>query len=159
MQLKVWTLQDQTVNFGLYWNTLSKSPRFSLYFVVTETAQPEIFLNDITFNDVLDETSQNKSGANSYDQITPSLIKASAPYVINSVLYIFSCIINASQFPKGWKNIHVHPHYKNGSKMEIKNYRLNAVLCAISIVFEKIVYKPIKKTVERKLCTAQHDFP
>ena len=50
--------------------------------VVPETAQPEIFLDDITFNakDVLDEISQIKSGANSYDQITPSLLKASARF-------------------------------------------------------------------------------
>ena len=48
--------------------------------VVPETAQPEIFLDDITFNakDVLDKISQTKSRANSYDQITPSLLKASA---------------------------------------------------------------------------------
>ena len=32
------------------------------------------------------------------------------------------------------------------------------MLCAISIVFERIVYKQIKKTVERKLRTAQHGF-
>ena len=81
-----------------------------------ETAQPDIFLDDITFNakDVLEEMSQIKSGANSYDQITPSLLKVSAPYVIDSILYIFSCIINAYQCPKVWKNIHVGPHYKNG---------------------------------------------
>ena len=37
--------------------------------VVPETAQPGIFLDDITFNakDVLDEISQKKSGGNSYD--------------------------------------------------------------------------------------------
>ena len=128
--------------------------------VVPETAQPEIFLDDITFNakSVLDEISQTKCGANSYDQITPSLLKASAPYVINSILYIFSCIINACQFPKVWKNTHVRPHHKNDSKMEIKNYIPIAMLCAISIVFERIVYKQIKKTFERKLCTAQHGF-
>ena len=107
---------------------------------------------------MLDEISQIKSGANNYDQITPSLPKASAPYVINSILYIFSCIINACQFPKVWKNIHVRPHHKNGSKTEIKNYRPIVMLCAISIVFERIVYKQIKKTSERKLCTAQHGF-
>ena len=120
-----------------------------------ETAQPEIFLDDITFNakDVLDEISQIKSGANSDDQITPSLLKASAPYIINSILYIFSCIISACQFLKVWKNIHVCPHHKNGSKTEIKNYRPTAMLCSISIVFESIVYKQIKKTFERKLCS------
>ena len=125
-----------------------------------ETGQPEIFLDDITFNakDVLDEISQIESGVNSYDQITPSLLKASAPYVINSILYIFSCIINACQFPKVWKNIHVRPHHKNGSKTEIKNYRPIAMLCAISIVFERKVYKQIEKTFERKLCTAQHGY-
>ena len=124
--------------------------------VVPETAQPEIFLDDITFNakNLLDKISQIKSGANTYDQITPSLLKASALYVIISILYIFSCIINACLFHKAWKNIHVSPHHKNGSK----NYRLIAMLCAISIVFERIVYKQIKKTFERKLCTAQHGF-
>ena len=128
--------------------------------VVPEAAQPEIFLDDITFNakDVLDEISQIKSGANSYDQITPSLLKASAPYVINIILYIFSCIFNACQFPKVWKIIHVRPHHKNGSKNEIKNYRPIPIICAFSIVFERIIYKQIKKTFERKLCTAQHSF-
>ena len=128
--------------------------------IVPETAQPEIFLDDITFNakDVLDKISQSKSGANSYHQITPSLLEASAPYVINSILYIFSCIINVCQIPIVWKNIHVRPRHKNGSKTEIKNYRSIAMLCAISIVFGKIVYKQIKKTFERKLCTAQHGF-
>ena len=120
----------------------------------------EIFLDDITFNakDMLDEISKIKSGANSYDQITPSLLKAPAPYVMKSILYIFSCIINACHFPKVWKNIHLRPHHKNGSKTEIKNYRPNARLCATSIVFERIVYKQIKKTFERKLCTAQYGF-
>ena len=32
------------------------------------------------------------------------------------------------------------------------------MLYAISIVFERIVYKQIKKTFERKLCTAPHGF-
>ena len=125
-----------------------------------ETAQPEIFLDDITINakDVLEKTSQIKSGANSYDQITPSLLKASAPYVIKSILYLYSCITNACQFPKVWKNIQVRPDHKNGSKMEIKNCRPIAMLCAIPIVFERIVYKLIKKTVERKLCSAQNGF-
>ena len=128
--------------------------------VLPQTAQPEIFLDDITLNEknMPDETSQIKSGANSYDQLTPSLLKASAPYVINNILYIFSCIINACQFPKVRKNIHVRPHHKNGSKTEIKNYRAIAMLCAISIVFDRIVYKQIKKKFERKLCTAQQGF-
>ena len=32
------------------------------------------------------------------------------------------------------------------------------MLCTISIVFERIVHKQIKKTFERKLCTAQNGF-
>ena len=124
-----------------------------------ETAQPEIFLDDIKLNakDLLEEILQIKSGANSYDQITPSLLKASAPYVINSILYIFSCIINACQFPQSLEK-HKFSHHKNGSNTEIKNYRPIAKLYATSIVFERIVCKQIKKTLERKLCTAQHGF-
>ena len=52
----------------------------------------------------------------------------------------------------------MRPHRKNDSETEIKNYRPIAMLCAISIAFERIVYKQIKKTFERKLCTAQHGF-
>ena len=62
------------------------------HIVVPETAQPEIFLDDITFNakDVLDEISQIKSGANFYDQITPSLPSASA-------------LLTLANFPKSGK--------------------------------------------------------
>ena len=90
-----------------------------------ETAQPEIFPDDIAFNAkfVLEDISQIKYGAKSYDQITQSLPKTSAPYVINSILFMFSCIINACQFLKVWKNVQVRPHHKNGSKMDITNYR------------------------------------
>ena len=42
--------------------------------------------------------------------------------------------------------------------MQIKNYRPNAMLSVFSLVFERIVYNQIKKTVERKLSAAQHGF-
>ena len=121
--------QQIAVSFNEHFSSVFIEDNFDI--VVPKTAQPEIFLDDITFNakDVLDEISQIKSVANSYDQIRPSLLKASAPYVISSVLYIFSCIINACQFPKVWKNIHVRPHHKNGSKTEIQKYRPIAKLC------------------------------
>ena len=143
--------------FNEYFSSIFIEDNFD---IVPATAQPEIFLDDITFSakDVLDEMLQIKSGANSYDQITPSLLKTSAPYVLNSILYIFSCIINACQFPIVWKNIHARPIHKNGSQTENKNYRPIATLCAVSIVFQRIVYKQIKKTFERKLCTARHVF-
>ena len=55
--------------------------------LVPETTQRDIFLDDLTFDarDVLEEFYQIKSVANSFDQITPSLIKASASYVMDSI--------------------------------------------------------------------------
>ena len=115
--------------------------------VVPETAQPENLPSDITFHAkvFLDNISQMKFGAKSCDHITTSLLKASAPYVKNSFLDIFSCIVNACQFPKFWKNVHFRPHHKNCSKVEIKNYRPIKMLWALSTIFEITVYKQIKK--------------
>ena len=42
--------------------------------------------------------------------------------------------------------------------LERKIYRPITMLCANSIVFELTLYKQIRKTIERKLCNAQHDF-
>ena len=105
-----------------------------------ETAKPEIFLEDITINakGVL-EISQIKYGANSYDQITPSLLKASAPYVVATLLTL-------ANFPKSGKTYTCVFITKNGSKTENKNYRPIAMFCAITKIFETPVYKQIKRS-------------
>ena len=60
------------------------------------------YFNNINFNVKAfeEKISQIKPGANSCDQITSSLLRASAPHVINDILYILGCIINGDQFPK-----------------------------------------------------------
>ena len=59
--------------------------------------------------------------------------------MLNHILFIFSCSINKRQFPDIWKKVHVRPHFKSGSKLDIKNYRSIAMLTFLYLVFEKYV--------------------
>ena len=51
--------------------------------------------------------------------------------------------------------MHVRPHFKRCSKLDIKNYRPIAMLSSLSLLFERTVYKQFS---QQKLCVEQHGF-
>ena len=56
------------------------------------------------------------------------------------------------------EKVHVRPHFKSGSKLDIKNYRPIAMITFLYLVFEKYVYKYIKQLIQKQLCNEQHGF-
>ena len=56
------------------------------------------------------------------------------------------------------EKVHVRPHFKSGSKLDIKNYRPIATLSSLSLLFERMVYKQFSIFLQQKLCVEQHGF-
>ena len=120
---------------------------------------PEIFLDDIQCKTVLsEEIKYIRSGANSFDGISHKFLKSASPYISNQLLFIFSCCVSKCGFPSLWKKLRVRPHFKRGSKLDIKNYRLIAMLSSLSLLFERMVYKQFSIFLQQKLCVEQHGF-
>ena len=102
--------------------------------VIPFNQSPEIFLDDIQFSKAL-------------------------PYISNQLfLFIFSCCVSKCEFPSLWKKVHVRPHFKSGSKLDIKNYRPIAMLSSLSLLFERMVCKQFPTFLQQKLCVEQHGF-
>jgi hypothetical protein len=67
-----------------------------------------------------------------YDEISIRILKASTPYVLSPLTYIFNKILSTGIFPDRLKFADVKPLYKKGDKTEFSNYRLISLLTSFS---------------------------
>ena len=126
--------------------------------VIPFNQSPEIFLDEIQFSKAAlsEEIKYTRSGANSFDGISPKFLKSALPYISNQLLFIFSCCVSKCEFPNLWKKVHLRPQFKSSSKLDIKNYRPIATLSSLSLLFERMVYKQFSIFLQKKLCVEQH---
>ena len=59
----------------------------------------------------------------------------------NPLTKLFNNLLEKGSFPEVWKTANVCPVHKKGNKSEISNYRPISLLCNMSKVLEKVVYK------------------
>jgi hypothetical protein len=84
--------------------------------------------------------SQKNKTSHGYDGISDKILKASAPFIISPLTYIFNKVLLTGIFPDRLKYPEVQPLFKKGEKTEIKNYRPISLLPSFSKI-EKIIYK------------------
>jgi hypothetical protein len=63
-------------------------------------------------------------------------LKASAPFILSPLTYIFNKVLATGIFPDQLKYL-----FKKGNKTEISNYRPTSLLPSFSKIIEKIIYK------------------
>jgi hypothetical protein len=68
-------------------------------------------------------------------------MKSSAPYIFSSLTYLCNKILQTGIFPGRLKFSEVKPHYKNGDKAKISNYRPISLLPTFYKVIENIICK------------------
>lgn len=71
---------------------------------------------------------------------------------------LFNKSIKEKKFPSKWKISYVSPIFKSGDKEVVTNYRAVCILCAISKIFEKLLFKVIFEHVKSKIHSSQHGF-
>ena len=84
------------------------------------------------------------SGSESYNKLQPILLKTFSPAIVPVVTEIFTKIINQQEFPKSWKKAIFKPLHKKESRIDIQNYRPVSMLCALSLIFEKLLYRKFR---------------
>lgn len=75
------------------------------------------------------------------DEISPVFIKSSGESLIKPLTRLYNISLASSKFPNMWKVANVLPLYKKGEKTSPNNYRPVSLLCILSKIFEKIVFK------------------
>ena len=94
----------------------------------------------------------------SYDKLQPILLKTFSAAIVLVVAEVFNKIINQQEFPKSWKKTIIKPLHKNESRIDIKNYRPVSMLCALSLIFEKLLYRKFNDRLLKNLDNRQHGF-
>lgn len=80
-----------------------------------------------------------------------------ATFLCEPILTLFVMSLKVGEFPNKWKIASLIPIFKKGSKENGENYRPISKLCALSNLFEKLMYKYVFATVNQ-LIIPQHGF-
>ena len=101
-------------------------------------------LNDIVItekevNDILLSLDVTKSYGP--DKISPKMLKEARPSIVSSLTKLFNNSLRKGIFPALWKKANVTPILKKCEEYFASNYRPVSLLCCLSKVFEKIVFK------------------
>ena len=97
---------------------------------------------DLTKQDIKDQLLiLNSKKAYGWDKISPVFLKVDSTKIVNCLYNIFEFSLENGIFPESWKKAVVLPLYKKETPTLVSNYRPVSILCTMSKVFEKIVYK------------------
>jgi hypothetical protein len=102
--------------------------------------------------------SQKNKTSHGYDGISDKILKASAPFIISPLTYIFNKVLSTGVFPDRLKYSEVQPLFKKGKKTEITNYRPISLLTSFSKIIEKIIYKRLNSYLTDNNILANEQF-
>lgn len=110
-----------------------------------------------------DEVEKAIKGFDKNKVTSPDLIPMMFFINLSSSLSVPLCMLfNKSmlerKFPVRWKVSFVSPIFKNGDKKLVSNYRPVSVLCAISKIFERLVFNKLFDDVKGRIHHSQHGF-
>lgn len=71
---------------------------------------------------------------------------------------LFNKSLKENTFPSRWKTSFVSPIFKDGDKNDLTNYRAVSIMCAISKIFERLVFNKLFDFDKDKVDDSQHGF-
>lgn len=108
-----------------------------------------IDFSTITENDILQqlESLDHKSSAG-YFGIETCVFKECRFELCKVLALLFNRCLNDSSIPEEWKTSFITPVFKKGAKSNLDNYRPISVVSPISKVFESIIGKQLRSSLE-----------
>lgn len=97
----------------------------------------------VTADEVLAEFASASCDAVGNDLIPLKMLKASLSVTLPCITDIFNSCITTSEFPIDWKTAKVIPIGKTDNPSTEKDYRPISILCALSKIFESIMYNQL----------------
>ena len=107
---------------------------------------------------VIDEIDENSSSGE--HDIPAILLKKCKQVLSHPLLLIWRDSLNRGYIPKMYKQQHITPVHKKGSKAEAENYRPISLTSHIIKIFERLIRKHIVQHLEANqlICKNQHGF-
>lgn len=105
----------------------------------------------ITEKEIFDACNRLRNNkASSYDMIRNEMLKLAVPYICKPITRAFNSILNSGKFPKSWRDGIIIPVHKNGSRLDVNNYRGITISSCLGKLFCHIVNERISKELEDK---------
>ena len=94
------------------------------------------------------------------DNLKPALLKQLAPQIAPILTTIFNKSLDTGEVPSDWRNAHVTPIYKKGSRYDAANYRPISLTCIACKLLEHTIVSAIMKhsNAHNILKSNQHGF-
>ena len=104
------------------------------------------FFHEITENELSKEISKlDNKKSSGFDEISVKFLKLCKPVVLKPLILIFNKSVKDGEYPDELKIAKVIPIFKNGEKALTCNYRPISLLSIINKLFEKLIYKRLRK--------------
>ena len=116
----------------------------SSYGTIFENSKPDKLLHTINIHyaEVFEAlVSLDSSKAMGIDRISPKILKNCATSLCEPITFLYIQCLRFGYFPQEWRKHCITPIYKSGDKAIVSNYRPISLLCIISKILEKRVYK------------------
>ena len=78
-----------------------------------------------------------------HDGLSPMFLKNSGDSLVQPITKLLNLSMSTCLFPSTWKKANVLPLYKKGDKNQLNNYRPVSLLCILSKILERIVFKHV----------------
>ena len=151
---------DKVNSFNNYFHSIfTKSSPTDLNYESSQTSNNSLSDIHVTYHDVLDALSVlDTTKAMGPDDISPGVLKNCAATLCIPIHHLFSLSLSKPYILLDWKVHCIIPIYKSGDKQLISNYRPISLLCIISKVLEKLIYKKIITHILPQLSPCQFGF-
>ena len=109
-------------------------------------AQPDFSLDEFVVMEdevlnVLQSLDTNK--ASGPDGISARILREAAPIIASSLTDLINLSLRSHKFPTSWKRANVIALHKKNERSDVKNYRPTSLLCCVSKVMEKCIFKHV----------------
>ena len=92
------------------------------------------------------------------DGVGPKLLKHCASALYVPLHHLFSVSLSKHSIPYEWKCHSITPIFKSGDKSQVKNYRPISLLCIVSKVLERLIYRNVCKFIIDNNILYHHQF-
>lgn len=124
-----------------------------------EQLQPEICAKTITSSQVEEVLKRFDVNKIASPDCIPMMFFVNLSLSLSIPLSIlFNKSLAENKFPTKWKLSFVSPIFKDGDKNDVSNYRAVSILCAVSKIFERLVFNMLFELVKDKIDESQHGF-
>lgn len=105
---------------------------------------------------ILEKLDQYK--VSSPDNLPAIFFKKLARVISLPLSMLFNKSVTEGKYPDPWKESFITPVFKSGNRSNVNNYRPISILCAISKVFERIIFNQLYKHISDHISPVQHGF-